>query len=200
MIRNPISLTLTALLFTVLSMSCRKESATPEGTFNHVPGTDAAMSAEQDVPLSVNAYDMWMRKPVYDFIKPSTGDRMLTLDSAFSHPDWTLVGVAFRVMTSIDPHFVRLPVYEYYNDVAGDHAYSLLPDDPGILSYPNWRRNTPGAVFYVQSDNLYAGTVPVYSYYNAGTTTHLYSTDPDIASKYPGWGQKYLAWYAWPAQ
>ena len=194
MIRNSMSLSLTALLFTVISISCRKESATPKEAFNQAP--DAAVMKTETTLSAVDWAEFFGAIPVYDFINPSTGDRILTWDSTFSSPDWTLVGVSFRMSPYPDPHIGRIPIYEYYNAVAGDHAYSTLPDDPGILSYPNWQRNAPGPAFYATPDDDF-GCVPVYSYYNAGTTTHLYSTDPDIMSKYPGWGQKFLAWYGW---
>lgn len=206
--RNTIYVTLTALLFTILIISCKKESSTLKGPSAQAPGIAVAGTKIQgfdnrttnSMSLSTADLDQLDPVPIYDYYNSANGDRYLTGDANFSSPGWTRVGVAFRAYLGNITHLGVIPIYEYYNNVVQDHAYSTDPNDPGILGYPNWFRNTPGPVFYARPNGAIIGSVPVYSYYNASLTAHLYSTDPDIPSKYPGWGEKFLVWYAWLPQ
>ena len=86
-----------------------------------------------------------------------------------------------------------MPVYEYYNSVNFDHAYSKTDNDPSIIGFPGWSK--VGLAFYVYSSNV-AGSIPVYWYYNSSQTRHLYTSNPNITSKFPGWSASQVAWYA----
>ncbi|MBO9729396.1 MAG: hypothetical protein J7623_12240 [Chitinophaga sp.] len=192
------------LLFVIISMSCKKDSSPVYQPLNQRSDHIAVKAEGQGLAAgSITTEGLpypFEESPLYDYYNSANGDRFLSLDANFSDPGWVRVGVGFGAYPQPISHIGTVPVYEYYNNVTRDHAYSLDPNDPGILGYPNWYRNTPDAVFHVFPNNSRPGTVAVYSYYNASITAHLYSIDPDIQTKYPDWGQKFVAWYAWPPQ
>lgn len=136
-------------------------------------------------------------QPIYEFYNPSRRDRVVTANANLQlvYGDWNYIGFSFRAFLTQQPGTVG--IYEYYNDDAGDHTYSPAPNDPNILSFPNWHMS-PGIVFYVYPTNV-TGSIPIYRYYNISESSTLFTANPRIHLDYQGWTLEGISFYALPS-
>jgi len=77
------------------------------------------------------------------------------------------------VVTAQQPSTV--PLYRYYSCRAGDHFYTTVPSEPGIII------NEYGFEFAQCNvyPHLQANTIPLYRYYSAQASDHFYTTNPN---------------------
>lgn len=193
--RNSLYVALTVLLFNALMISCKKATSFQHESINQAHEPVASQAMRSGIDAVDAAYDDLLGLPIYEYYNSSRKDRVLIPDANFSSPGWSLVGTSFRAPLSNISHLGTIPIYQYINNVLGDHAYSPNPNDPNILGYPDWQREGTGPVFYVFPNNNVVGTIPVYHYYNASETSNLYTSNPRIHLDFPGWVQTGIAWY-----
>lgn len=138
-------------------------------------------------------------QPIYEFYSQAGVQRVVTPNANFQlfYSGWNYIGFSFRAFLTQESG--TIPIYEYANNVDGDHTYSPNPNDPNILSFPNWYRVGSGPIFYVYSTSA-AGRIPVYRYYNASETSTLFTSNNRIHLDYPGWSLQGISWYALPPQ
>jgi hypothetical protein len=165
------------------------------------PGSNTSRSFQPNDVLALsqlyNASHVPAAQPIYEFYSPSRKDRIVTVNANHQlvYSGWNYIGFSFRAFMTTQPGTIGM--YEYYNDAVGDHTYSPNPNDPNILSFPNWHLSG-GPVFYVYSTNV-AGTIPVYRYYNISESSTLFTSNPRIHLDYAGWTQEGIAFYALPS-
>jgi len=200
MSRKSLCVALAALLFNAFIISCKKDTAIQVESIGQANEPIASQAKKSGTdPLNAAVYDL-LGVPIYEYYNSARQDRLLTPDANFSSPGWSLVGTSFRGATSFMSHTFEVGIYQYVNNVLGDHAYSPDPNDQNILGYPDWQREGTGPVFYVLPEHNVVVDIPVYHYYNASETSNLYTSNSRIHLDYPGWVQTGIAWRGGPMQ